>query len=180
MDTRGYVTDGRLQEEIDSLLGGNTVGAAKAPLPGDAFLAKLPPESRAAFEAVHARVEGGTFPDLYDFGCDLGADTANMKNAAPGAFALANDGSGNYWLLCEDGQVQCWSHDEGGHMETHNAFASLDDALACFVRYSAVREGNRSLGDVRPVFEEKANGAENGWSFYLEQLDELLEEGDIS
>ena len=112
----------------------------------------------------------GSFPALYDFNMDWGCDTKPFRNVDPEAFALANDGAGTYWLLTTDGAVRSWCHDEGGVIEDHNGFASLDDALACLVRYTAVRTERVPLDDVRAVFEEK--GVENGWSFFLEILDE--------
>jgi hypothetical protein len=165
-----YITD-ELEHDITKRLGGATLAAKAVPAPPPKFLANLPAEARRALEALHARVVAGTFPDLYDFNVDWGADTNVMRNVDPDTFALANDGSGNYWLLCQDGTVRSWCHDEGGHMEDHNQFSSLDDALACIVLYSAVRMELATLDDVRPTFEAAAK--DNGWQFFLEMLDDL-------
>ena len=175
MDTKNYVTNGRLDADLDRLMKGATLKAAKPTPPKPDFLAKLSADTRQAFEALASRLESGTFPDLYDFNVDWGCDTAAFRNVDPEAFALANDGSGNYWLLCADGAVRSWCHDEGGRMEDHNSFSSLDDAIACFVRYTAVREEHATLDDVRADFEAKReeNDGENGWTFLLEQLEEL-------
>jgi hypothetical protein len=139
--------------------------------PPEHFLAKLPADARHSIEAMHTQLVAGTFPDLYDFNVDWGTDTKVMRNALRDAFALANDGAGNYWLFCQDGSVRSWNHDEGGQMEDHNSFTSLDDALACMALYSAVRNEQATLDNVRPKFEAKAK--DNGWQFFLEILDDL-------
>lgn len=57
-------------------------------------------------------------------------------------------------------------------MEDHNSFPSLDEALACRVRYTAVREERACLDDVRADFEAKS-ARKDGWAFFLEMLEEL-------
>ncbi len=130
-----------------------------------------PCSARKALDALRARLANGTFPELYDFNVQWGYDIGAFRNVDPDSFALANDGAGNYRLLCADGAVRSWSHDEGGSMEDHNSLASLDDAMACLVHYAAVREEHVPLDDVRSLFEEK--GADNGWSFFLEILEDV-------
>ncbi|MBX3229393.1 MAG: hypothetical protein KIT84_17755 [Labilithrix sp.] len=158
MDTRDYIAGGQLETDIQTLLKGK-MQKGDAAAPPEAFLAKLPADARRAFDALHARLKNGSFPELYDFNVEWGHDTSEFRNVEPDAFAMANDGAGNYWLVCPDGTVRTWCHEEGGLMEDHNGFTSLDDAFACFVRYAAVREENVSLAEVRGVFEESVRSS---------------------
>jgi hypothetical protein len=173
MDTAEYVVSGRLEADIDQLLRGQVLAARDVAAPPDSFLAELPEDARRAIAKLTEMMQNGTFPDLYDLTPEWGRDTSSFPNVDREAFALGNDGSGNYWLLCADGTVRSWCHDEGGIMEDHNSFASLDEALACWVRYTAVREEHITLDDLRPVFEAKSRDQENGWAFFLETLEDL-------
>ena len=173
MDTTDYVVGGRLEADVDQLLRGQVLPAQEAPAPPDAFLAALPEPGRRGIAKLTDMLRSGTFPDLYDFNPEWGTDTSSFPNVDPDAFALGNDGAGNYWLLCADGTVHSWCHDEGGLMEDHNSFASVDEALACWVQYTAVREEHVALDDVRAIFEAKADGEDNGWAFFLETLEDL-------
>ncbi|MEZ4402607.1 MAG: hypothetical protein R3B06_21465 [Kofleriaceae bacterium] len=167
----GYITDGRLESDLATWLAGKVLPPQEVAPPPAAFMASLPDGARAAVAALIDRLAAGRFPELWDVNLEWGRDVAALPGVAADTFALANDGAGNYWLLCADGAVRSWCHDEGGAMEDHNSFATLDDALACFVRYTAVREEQVPLDDVRAAF--TAHGPDNGWTFFLEILEDL-------
>ena len=140
---------------------------------GNSMRGSLSKDDRAAFESLSSMLSAGRFPDLIDFIPTWGQDTSEFRNVDPEAFALGTDGGGNYWLLCRDGSVQCWGHDEGGQMEDHNSFPSLAEAMECFVSVTAVREKHLSLDEVRPRFADREEG---GWTWSWEQLEEWAED----
>ncbi len=171
-----YIAGGSLDADLKHMLDGQTLKATSATAPPDAFMASLPKPAAEALRALTARLSAGTFPELRDFDPAWGADTSVWPNVDPDAFCLANDGAGNYWLLCADGSVQSWCHDEGGIMEDHTVFQSLDEAIACFVRATAVMEEEVSLDEVRDDFEEASSESSPGWEWMLENLEELVED----
>ena len=168
-----YIIDGRLEGDLTTLLHGATVRAQEPVVPTEEFLASLAEDDRAAFESLSSMLSEGRFADLIDFIPTWGKDTSDFRNVDPQAFALGTDGAGNYWLLCRDGSVQCWGHDEGGHMEDHNSFSSLAEAMECFVVVTAVREKHLSLDEARPRFADREEG---GWTWHSELLEEWAED----
>jgi len=157
--------------------------SASAQMPSSDFVQRLPAAAQASLTALHEMVRSGKVPAIYRFNTNLGwgfdfkANDVEVLNAAfegdlsGDVFSLATDGGGNHFCLQANGKVVVWNHEEN-NIEDHTQFESLDEALWCILHREAISDDNLSYEEVKEVFAAKAGGAENGWSFFRDEIEE--------
>ncbi len=169
----GYITE-NLASEVAELLEGAVQDPVDVVAPSIDFLEGLPDNESESLNVLLELAETGGFPELHEFYPTFGEDISAFANIDEGVYAMGNDYAGNYWVLYPDGDIDCWCHDEGGYMEGHE-FESIDDFMECLVLSSAVKEQLLDWETTRERFELRAEKW-SGWEWFLENVDEFVED----